>query len=56
MLPSSPFVLYEIFTGQRLAQIKEQLRDLKRILKMKPSYRVIEVKNGELLKRYMTKR
>jgi len=50
VLPSSPNILYEIFTGQRLAQIKEQLRDLKRIIKMKPSYEVIKVKGGEVIK------
>ena len=50
MLPSSPNILYEIFTGQRLAQIREQLRDLERILQMKPNYQVIKVKGGEVVK------
>ena len=49
-LPSSPNILFEIFTGQRLAQIREQLRDLKRILKMEPSYEVMKVKGGEVIK------
>ncbi len=36
--------------GQRLAQVKEQLRDLERILKMKPNYEVIKMKGGEVVK------
>jgi len=31
-----------------VAQIREQLRDLERILKMKPDYEVIKVKGGEI--------
>ena len=49
-LPSSPNILFEIFTGQRVAQIKEQLKDLKRIMKLKPNYEVIKVKGGEVIK------
>jgi len=33
-----------------VAQIREQLRDLKRILKLKPSYEVIKVEGGEVIK------
>jgi len=46
-LQSTPFALFELFPKKILAQAKEQLRDLRKILKMKPNYQMIKVKNGE---------
>jgi len=50
VLPGSPNILFQIFSGEKLAQVKEQLRDLKRIMQIKPNYQVIKVKNGEIYK------
>lgn len=47
LLPGSPNAPYQLFPKEIMAQIKEQLRDLKRILKMSPNNQVIKVKNGE---------
>ena len=49
-LASSPDILFRIFSGERMTQIKEQLVDLKRILKMKPNYQMIKVSNDEFCK------
>jgi hypothetical protein len=43
LLAGSLDILFQIFSGEKLAQIKEQLRDLERILEMKPSYEVMKV-------------
>jgi len=49
-LAGSPDILFQIFSGDKLAQIKEQLRDLESILKLKHNHEVVKVKNGSIYK------
>ena len=50
LLPTSPFALYEIFTGESIARVKNQLEVLNRVLISKPKYTVVKVSNGEFCK------
>jgi len=50
MLPGSPFVLYDIFSGESLARVKNQLEVLNRVLISKPKYAMVKVSNGEFVK------
>ncbi|MBN1263466.1 MAG: hypothetical protein JW991_03875, partial [Candidatus Pacebacteria bacterium] len=50
LLPGSPFVLYDIFSGESLARVKNQLDVLKKVLVSEPKYAVVKVSNGEFVK------
>jgi hypothetical protein len=49
-LPGSPFALYDIFSGESLARVKNQIEVLNKILTSKPKYAVVKVSNGEFVK------
>jgi hypothetical protein len=49
-LPGSPFVLYDIFSGESLARVKNQLEVLNRVLVSESKYAVVKVSNGEFVK------
>ena len=50
MLPGSLFVLYDIFSGESMARVKNQLEVLNKVLVSKPKYAVVKVSNGEFIK------
>jgi len=49
-LPGSPFALYDIFTKESLAKVKNQIEVLKEVLVANPKYAVVKVDNGEFVK------